>query len=34
MVGDEDAAAARNETYKHLEDPLRLSGLRRATETL
>jgi hypothetical protein len=27
MVGDEDAAAARNETYKHLEDPLRLSGL-------
>jgi hypothetical protein len=27
MVGDDDAAAARNETYKHLEDPLRLSGL-------
>jgi hypothetical protein len=27
MVGDPDAAAARNETYKHLEDPLRLSGL-------
>jgi hypothetical protein len=27
MKGDEEAAAARNETYKHLEDPLRLSGL-------
>jgi hypothetical protein len=27
MVTDESAAAARNETYKHLEDPLRLSGL-------
>ncbi|MGH2942061.1 MAG: hypothetical protein ACRDLN_04715 [Solirubrobacteraceae bacterium] len=24
---EETAAAARNETYKHLEDPLRLSGL-------
>lgn len=28
MAGDESAAAAaRNETYKHLEDPLRLNGL-------
>jgi hypothetical protein len=27
MKGDEEAVAARNETYKHLEDPLRLSGL-------
>jgi hypothetical protein len=27
MNGEESAAAARNETYKHLEDPLRLSGL-------
>jgi len=26
MAGEE-SAAARNETYKHLEDPLRLSGL-------
>jgi hypothetical protein len=27
MATDDDPAAARNETYKHLEDPLRLSGL-------
>jgi hypothetical protein len=27
MATDETPAAARNETYKHLEDPLRLSGL-------
>ena len=27
MATEESAAAARNETYKHLEDPLRLSGL-------
>jgi hypothetical protein len=27
MASEETAAAARNETYKHLEDPLRLSGL-------
>jgi hypothetical protein len=27
MVGAENAVEARNETYKHLEDPLRLSGL-------
>jgi hypothetical protein len=27
MAIEETAAAARNETYKHLEDPLRLSGL-------
>jgi hypothetical protein len=27
MTTDDDPAAARNETYKHLEDPLRLSGL-------
>lgn len=27
MTGDESAAATRNETYKHLEDPLRLNGL-------
>jgi hypothetical protein len=27
MAAEESAAAARNETYKHLEDPLRLSGL-------
>lgn len=27
MITEDAAAAARNETYKHLEDPLRLSGL-------
>ena len=27
MAIEETAAAARNETYKHLEDPLRMSGL-------
>jgi hypothetical protein len=27
MATEDDPAAARNETYKHLEDPLRLSGL-------
>jgi hypothetical protein len=27
MATDDSSAAARNETYKHLEDPLRLSGL-------
>jgi uncharacterized membrane protein len=27
MASEETSAAARNETYKHLEDPLRLSGL-------
>jgi hypothetical protein len=27
MATDDSRAAARNETYKHLEDPLRLSGL-------
>lgn len=27
MATEETPAAARNETYKHLEDPLRLSGL-------
>ena len=27
MITDEAAVEARNETYKHLEDPLRLSGL-------
>jgi hypothetical protein len=27
MVADENTVGARNETYKHLEDPLRLSGL-------
>jgi hypothetical protein len=27
MATDDSPAAARNETYKHLEDPLRLSGL-------
>jgi hypothetical protein len=27
MITEDTAAAARNETYKHLEDPLKLSGL-------
>jgi hypothetical protein len=27
MVADDNTVGARNETYKHLEDPLRLSGL-------